>query len=491
MTVFSDGATLLEVLGHHPLPDVLVMDWEMPGLTGIDVCRFLRGNPATRSLPILLLTSHQLPEDVAEGLAAGANDYVFKPFRAVELEARVLALVRLNQLRQQTEHVHARTRKNLTDEQARRQLAEQTLAEVQAAEARAWRSEQRFRLATLATRDAIWEWQPEADLLEWSGVHPLLGTQPPGGVERATWWEERIHPEDRERAARGFRAALEGTGDHWLEAYRFLDAEGRWADVVDRAHILRDEQGRGVLVVGSLQDVTVQRRLEVEARQHAEFERQLIGIVSHDLRSPLSASSLAALTLSRRGALDESQTRCVRRIIVSTERATRLIQDLLDFTQARHGSMPVYRRASDLHEVVRAVTEEVQSTHPDRRIELEQSGSGAGEWDPDRLGQVVTNLVSNALAYSPSDTPVRVRTRGEERAVVLEFHNAGTPIPPRSLARIFEPMERGTSEQAKAGGTSIGLGLFIVRSIVRAHGGTIDVRSTATEGTTFTVKLPR
>ncbi|MFP2912943.1 PleD family two-component system response regulator, partial [Pyxidicoccus sp. 3LFB2] len=89
---FADGAVLLEALGQQPAPEVLVMDWFLPGMTGLDVCRYLRGNPATAHLPVLLLTSNTRPEDVLEGLAAGANDYVFKPFRPAELAARVGAL---------------------------------------------------------------------------------------------------------------------------------------------------------------------------------------------------------------------------------------------------------------------------------------------------------------------------------------------------------------------------------------------------------------
>ena len=118
------------------------------------------------------------------------------------------------------------------------------------------------------------------------------------------------------------------------------------------------------------------------------------------------------------------------------------------------------------------------------------SGEGGGEWDGDRLAQVVTNLVTNALAYSPAGTPVRVETRGEDGTVLLRVHNTGKPIPPELLPRLFEPMTRGRAG-GDAASRSIGLGLFIVANIVHAHGGTIEVRSEASEGTTFTVRLPR
>jgi signal transduction histidine kinase len=380
VTAFTDGAALIEAIGHQRLPDVMVLDWEMPGLSGIEVCEYLRNNRATTALPILLLTVHKGVEDVVRGLEAGANDYVFKPFRPVELAARVQALARWDTLRKQA----------LLDERALRVLAEDALTVVQAAEERARRAE----------------------------------------AERAQLLE-------RERQAR-----------------REVET------------------------------------LEAHTRQRAEFDRQLLGIVSHDLRNPLNAITLTASVLKRQVA-DEHHQRGLQRILHSAERATRMIHDLLDFTRAQHsGGIPIQRKATNLHELVRAVVDEVQTTHPERPIAVTQGGDGAGEWDPDRLAQVISNLLANALQYSPRDTPVRVETHGEEDTAVLVIHNTGAPIPPDLLPRIFEPMERGP-HSAQNTGRSIGLGLYIVRHLVLAHGGTVEARSTASEGTTFTVRLPR
>ncbi|RKG96028.1 ATP-binding protein, partial [Corallococcus sp. CA047B] len=110
--------------------------------------------------------------------------------------------------------------------------------------------------------------------------------------------------------------------------------------------------------------------------------------------------------------------------------------------------------------------------------------------DPDRLSQVVQNLITNALKYSPEDTAVLVETRGEADAVVLSVHNQGAPIPPERLKALFQPLQRGT-EEVDTAGRSVGLGLYIVQSIVDAHGGHIGVQSTAEVGTTFTVRLSR
>jgi signal transduction histidine kinase len=225
--------------------------------------------------------------------------------------------------------------------------------------------------------------------------------------------------------------------------------------------------------------------------ERADFEQQLIGIVSHDLRTPVSAILLGAAGLLRGDALSERQSRSVSRIQSSAERANRMIRDLLDFTQARlAGGIRLERRVTDLHELVQGVLEEVEAAHAGREFRVSLGGDGRGEWDPDRLGQVVQNLVTNALKYSPGGTPVRIETHAEDGGVVLSVHNEGAPIPPEWLGRIFQPLQRASDEVDKAG-RGIGLGLYIVKQVVDAHGGTVSVESTAETGTTFTVRLPR
>lgn len=368
-----------------------------------------------------------------------------------------------------------------------------SLEKVQAAEERARRSELRYQLAARATRDVIWEWNPVTGEVRRSpSFETFFGDAQQDVGDRIEWWDEQVHPEDRDRVLQDLREAIAGTAEEWWGEYRLRRADGTWAHVVNRCQIVRDEEGRAIQVVGALQDVTARKRLEDEARQRTAFERQLMDIVSHDLRNPLNAIMLAAGALLKSEDLEEGHRRNAIRVLNSAERATRMIRDLLDFTQARQGGgIPLSRREANLHELVHTVLDEVRSTHPERTLVVEQSGDGTGEWDPDRLAQVISNLVGNAIQYSPPDTPVRVTTQGEVDAVVLEVHNAGAPIAPELLGRIFEPMERGTHQQAIRSGKSIGLGLFIVRHIVLAHGGRVSVRSLVDEGTTLTVLLPR
>ncbi len=229
-----------------------------------------------------------------------------------------------------------------------------------------------------------------------------------------------------------------------------------------------------------------------ELAERAAFEQQLIGIVSHDLRTPTSAVALGASLLAKDSTLNERQASIAGRVVSSAGRIARMIRDLLDFTAVRLGQgLPMTPVATDLHELARKVVAEVQMAHPGRQLELTLSGSTAGHWDPDRISQVITNLVTNAMHYSPHDTTVGVECRGDAPSMVsLTVRNQGPAIPTALLPELFSPLHRGpdTSDPNRR---SVGLGLFIVDGIVRGHRGTVDVRSNDTEGTAFTVRLPR
>jgi signal transduction histidine kinase len=251
-----------------------------------------------------------------------------------------------------------------------------------------------------------------------------------------------------------------------------------------------------VQLYGVLEDITDRRRAEealreqeAEAQQRAVLAEQLIGIVSHDLRNPLNAVMLGAELLGDSDLGENAQV--VRRITSSAARANRLIGDLLDFTQARlSGGLRVARRPLDLHAVIADCLEEVKMAWPGRAIEHRRTGSGEGRGDPDRLAQVVTNLVNNALVYGTPTEPVTVTSTITETSLELHVHNTGAPIPDDLRPHMFEPLRRG-QHQAKLGSRSVGLGLYIVREIAAAHGGSIALRSTADAGTTFALTVPR
>jgi PAS domain S-box-containing protein len=290
-----------------------------------------------------------------------------------------------------------------------------------------------------------------------------------------------IHPEDRERVAQEVKAVLGGTPAHRF-VFRMVrkDGEARWVSFNASA----DPTGGRLVAVG--RDVT-------EERGRSEFEQQLIGIVSHDLRNPLNTIQMSSAVLIRLAdEMSERAYQAAGRIHAAAERASTLIRDLLDFTRARTaGGISVVPQLLNLHELVRDAADEVQAMYTDRSLRFDRQGDAGGYWDPARIAQVVQNLVSNAFKYGEPSTPVDVRTLGGDRWVWLEVHNRGAAIAPEMLPHLFEPLRQGRRTGGVGGVAGVGLGLYIVDHIVRAHGGTIDVHSTAGDGTTFTVRLPR
>ena len=229
---------------------------------------------------------------------------------------------------------------------------------------------------------------------------------------------------------------------------------------------------------------------EEERRERERFEQGLVAMVSHDLGSPLSVISLGASRLLHAEADLDTKRGIIARIATAAARAIRLTQDLLTFTEARHGNrIPVHLEHGDLRRVVHDTVESLRLEHGSQRILLDQEGSATGAFDPDRISQVLTNLVSNAIRYGAPNAPVLVRCVGTERDLVLEVVNSGPPIPESERARLFEPLQRGSGSHRLARG--FGLGLFIVEQLVKAHHGRVELDSDAARGTTFRVLLPR
>lgn len=227
--------------------------------------------------------------------------------------------------------------------------------------------------------------------------------------------------------------------------------------------------------------------LREEAKDRALFAEQLVGIASHDLRNPLSTISMGAAVLAR-GDLSATQLGMLSRMTRAVERANRLITDLLDFTQARLGQgLKVTPKSIDLHTTVAEAVEELSLAFPTRELHHIKEGSGRCEADADRLSQMVGNLVSNAISYGSPSRPVTITSRLAGTASV-SVHNFGKPIPEDARANLFKAMVRG--EVASSTGRSVGLGLYIVSEIAKAHGGGVEVTSDEHAGTTFTATFP-
>jgi PAS domain S-box-containing protein len=371
------------------------------------------------------------------------------------------------------------------------------------------RSEEGFRAVAEAIPQQVWTATPQGaldfvnqraqDYFAASREHVL-----------GAGWQAVIHPDDLSQCVQRWTRSLE-TGDEYEVEFRLRRSDGAYRWHLARALALRDGTGQIVKWFGTNTDFDEAKKTREELKQRTDFEQHLMGIVSHDLRNPLNVILLGAMSLARRTDLGDAAARTMVRIQSAAERATRMIRDLPDFTQARQGAgIHISPRPIDLREVLRAELDELAAAHPERELRVRHGGDGRGNWDSDRIGQVVQNLVSNALKYSPPATPVEIVTEGqhdevqqdevqqddgqeagrEARWVTLSVHNQGQPIPAEMQSRIFEPLQRASLDTDKTA-RSIGLGLYIVKRIVDAHGGTVEVRSAAGQGTTFIVRLPR
>ena len=260
------------------------------------------------------------------------------------------------------------------------------------------------------------------------------------------------------------------------------------ADVTLR--LMRDKAGRPRGFVKVTRDITERKKLEKVLRDRSEFAAEFMGIASHDLRNPLNAI-VVGIELLKDCTQENPRLESPLRVIkASVQRASRLVHDLLDFTQARlTGGLPVELTPFDVHQLAKSVVEELRLANPNAELILETAGDGRVEWDPDRIGQMITNLASNAVQHGEAGSPIRVGVLGEADSVTIAVHNRGKVIPPEEVATLFDRLVQGQGRERRDG--SIGLGLYISNHVARAHGSAICVDSSSAAGTTFHVRIPR
>jgi len=346
-------------------------------------------------------------------------------------------------------------------------------------------TEARFRIALAGARTALYE--QDASLRYVWCYNPMAGCDLAGRTH-----EESFPPDDAALLTRVKRQVLD-TGQTVSEELDLTLDRNERRHYRETIEPLRDQAGRIVGVIGAATDITEQQHTQRQLTEELEFRERMIGILGHDLRGPITAIMMAGDLLLRRQDLPATARAEAQRIRRASNRMKEMIDTLLDFTRARFlGKVPVLPVPADLGEITRGAVDELRAVWPDRPIEVDVHGDPHGEWDPARLSQTVCNLVSNAIAYGERGTAVRVSVEGEGRDTELKVHNDGPPIPEEQMQTLFQPFHRG------AGGMpddrspwGIGLGLYIVDQVVRAHDGTVAVESRAGEGTTFTVHLPR
>ena len=228
---------------------------------------------------------------------------------------------------------------------------------------------------------------------------------------------------------------------------------------------------------------------ELRARTEAlRINEMFMAVLSHDLRTPLQSIVAAATVLKRQPPPDKAAL-MADRVLGASQRMGHMIEDLLDVTRIRQaGGLALQLGPAHMQTLVQRTLDEVATSHPERPIDSTLAGDLAGTWDAERLSQVVTNLVGNALQHGSADHPVRIAVDGSRpEEVSITVYNGGT-IPPGLLPHLFDPFRGGEREPGRHQG--LGLGLFIAHQIVRAHHGTIEARS-HNDVTSFRVTLPR
>jgi signal transduction histidine kinase len=225
----------------------------------------------------------------------------------------------------------------------------------------------------------------------------------------------------------------------------------------------------------------------------ATSQHLFLAILGHDLRNPL-ATTLMASRFIMEDAADGKYSTAATRIHKAGQRMNKLVNDLIDYTRTNLGSsLPIIIKPVNLEVLCREAVAEHETAHPEQRFELFVQGDSAGHWDDNRIAQVLSNLLSNAVQYGSISHPVVIRLNADDdKRVVLSVANTGKVIPAEKINTIFDPLVRlVTDGKSKAPVTNLGIGLYIVREIVHAHGGSISVTSTEKEGTVFAVALPR
>lgn len=365
---------------------------------------------------------------------------------------------------------------------AARKRAEQLLSEQRAAREALALAETRLRMALEAGALHVWELDPVTGARSFDpGVALLLGRPSPGHVDFKEYLDA-LEPSDRDGALEALKQSAQDPEKTYRIAYRLNGTDGVQRTVLAIGRAVVNEAG-ATRVIGVLQDISELSAQRAAAEDRALFAEQMVGIVSHDLRNPLSTIRMGGQVLKMME-VPERQQSVLDNIDRASARAVRLINDLLDFTRSRLGQgLAVELREIDLHASVGSHVAELAQAYPLARITHLSKGDGACVSDPDRLGQLVGNLVSNAVAYGTPGAAITVSTATDGQGFSIAVHNEGPPIPEALRDSLFQPMVRGTTTGSEA--RSVGLGLYIVSEVARAHGGVMQVESSLAHGTEF------
>jgi len=389
---------------------------------------------------------------------------------------------------------------------------------------------ERFEVVALATNDAVWDWDLGTNLIWWNkSFQTLFGYRSEEIEPGIESWIGRLHPEDRERVEGSIHAVIDGHDQAWSAEYRFRRRDGSYAEIFDRGYVLRDREGRGVRMIGAMQDISVRKRAEAALRElNANLETKVtertaalqtalvraeaadriksafLATMSHELRTPLNSiigfTGIVLQGLS--GPLTAEQTKQLGMVRGSARHLLDLINDVLDISKIEAGQLEVRATSFDLPELVERVVATVQPLADQKGLSLAaRVGPSLGEMvsDPRRIEQMLLNLLNNAVKFTERGgvtldvealpDPCADPAGPARDAVRMRVADTGIGIAADDLEKLFQPfrqLDTGLTRQHE--GT--GLGLAICRRLAELLGGTISARSEWLRGSEFTVVLP-
>ena len=351
-------------------------------------------------------------------------------------------------------------------------------------------SEQRFTYATEATGAAVWDWDLVAGIGWLSDQYQsLFGKRPAVTQDIWRWWTDHIHPDDCQRTLDSINVSLDSGDAYWACEYRYWCANGSFANVLDKGHIIRDENGKALRIIGTTQDITEQKQAEQRLRRAerlASIGTLATGLV-HEINNPLAALQIAAqaaLNIKDKQAADGKLEKSLQNVVESAARCNEIVEKLRRFVGGQNSE----KRSRDLNEIIRSAVESTGAfcESQDARIDwITRQDLPPVVMNNLEIELLLVNLIHNAAQTSAAAGQITIRTDRTPDSVRLIVQDNGPGVSEQTRQRAFEPFY--STRQTKGG---MGLGLSIAYGIVVDHSGSIRIDGQPGKGTTVTVELP-
>ena len=465
----QDGASALEAVRKQQ-PDLILTDVMMPRVDGFGLLQALRSDPRTCGVPVIMLSARAGEDSRVEGMKAGADDYLVKPFSARELLARVSAHVQMARLRRE---------------------ASDSLRE----------GDERLRMALIAARMVAWRYDSSSGSYAASdNADDVFGLASGADLDHIEQRFALVHPDDAVQYRDTVEKAVADSSSYVSQFRTTRSDNGGVIWLEERGHAIAREPGEPVRLVGVVMDITERKVGEEErdllvARLGEQDERkdEFLATLAHELRNPLAplSNGLQLLNLMPDANSAVARTRAMMERQLSL--MVRLVDDLMDVSRITRGKVELHRSMIDLAQVVRQAVETSRPLIDGSRHELTviaPSDEVLVHGDMTRLAQVLSNLLNNAAKYSEPGGQITIDYARHENDVRLRVSDTGVGIAPHMLPIVFDLFTQSDRSLSKAQG-GLGIGLSLVRKLVELHGGRVEAHSAGIgQGSLFTVWLP-